>query len=555
MTKPGDLSRGQVVGLAFPVLLILALAAALALQTLDATRSHRETVQQTLHDHAEFAAHIIGSGAWQEMERRLLYAFAPLRLWQHGEPLPEAALLGRDRAERTRCAVEGDTIPVLARVLLPNGSLEVAGHAADARISRWLRDTLIATAAIEQESETRYGHILNADAQPSVWAYSLLKDSTGTARAIYAKSSCFSSDGVPIFARAMSDRPALPPAATGGISNDSLLYVRVEDAVGRLLWSSSADADTSGAHGELAWPRLGGARIRVFLRPEMAATLVIGGVPPSRMPAAVLLLGLATCFAGYAILQMRRQQQLMRMRERFVANVSHELRTPLQQILVFTELLRMGKLRTEAEKRHSLEVVERETHRLIMLVDNVLRFSRTGQSEATLIAEPVSLDALARDTIQGFEPLARTNDAHIRLEAVRTQAMGDASAIRRVLLNLLDNAVKYGPRSQTIRVETRTEGSHAIIAVEDEGPGIAERDRAVVWEPFRRLERDEAGVVAGSGMGLAIVRDLVERMNGRVRIERGARRGARFIIELPVTDERTTARSESATHPAGQVGP
>jgi signal transduction histidine kinase len=533
MANPGDLSRGQLLGLAFPVLLVLALAAALAVQSLDATREHRESVRQTLHDYADFAAHIIASGAWQEMERRLLYAFAPLRIWNEGEPLPPAAALGRDRAELTRCAAEGDSVPVLARLLIPDGRLETAGRTADAQTLRWLTDTLTAIVANEPASETRFGHIIERARRARVWAYAALRDSGGGAIAIYAKSSCLSSDGISIFARAMAERPALPPTSTRGVPNDSLLAVRVEDTHGTLVWASAAD-DTTGASGLSVWPRLGAVRVRVFIRPEIAQSLVIGGLPPSRLPAAALLFLLASGFAGFAIQQIRRQQTLMRMRERFVANVSHELRTPLQQILVFTELLRMEKLRTEEERKHSLEVIERETHRLILLVDNVLRFSRSEQGQVALNQERIDVAAVARDTIQIFLPLARTSDANIVLDAPGpAQAIADPDAVRRIVLNLLDNAVKYGPRGQTIRVSVGQGAGRAIVSIEDEGPGIPAGERMRVWQPFRRMERDEAGNAAGSGMGLAIVHDLITRLGGRAYIEDGTNRGARFVFELP----------------------
>jgi signal transduction histidine kinase len=351
--------------------------------------------------------------------------------------------------------------------------------------------------------------------------------------AIYAKTSCLSSDGISIFRRALGERPALPPSATRGLSNDSLLVVLVEDARGNVLWrSDSTTYSTMVTSGAVESPRLGNARIRAEIRPAAAESLVIGGVPASRLPVALLLLLLATGFAAFAIAQIRRQQMLIRTRERFVANVSHELRTPLQQILVFTELLRMGKVRNEGERQHSLEVIERETHRLILLVDNVLRFSRIDRSGAEPVGDTVDVAALARETVQTFDPLARTSDATVILDAESAHAMGDADSIRRVLLNLLDNAAKYGPRGQEIRVVVRRRGDRTIVSVEDEGPGVPEAERAGIWEPFRRLERDEAGSIAGSGMGLAIVRDLVRRMEGDVWMDERSS-GASFTFDLP----------------------
>jgi signal transduction histidine kinase len=361
------------------------------------------------------------------------------------------------------------------------------------------------------------------------------RDTAGVAAAIYTKSSCLSLGGTSVFALAMDDRSALPPSLTAGLSNDSMLRVRVTDATGRLLWASdTGTADLAGVVGEAVWPRLGDLRVRVFIRPAIAESLVIGGLPPSRLPAAAFLLVLAAAFAAFAILQIRRHQELIRLRERFVSNITHELRTPLQQILVFTELLRMNKLRTDEERRHSIEVVERETHRLIQLVDNVLRFSRADRGEDVLVDEAVDVVRVARETLQAFTPLAATTDANVILQADGTAiARADAGAVRRVLLNLLDNAVKYGPRGQTITVAVHERQGKVIVSIEDEGPGVPAPDRERVWQPFRRLDRDEGEAVAGSGMGLAIVHDLTRRMGGVARIEDSPGGGARFVVELP----------------------
>jgi signal transduction histidine kinase len=109
----------------------------------------------------------------------------------------------------------------------------------------------------------------------------------------------------------------------------------------------------------------------------------------------------------------------------------------------------------------------------------------------------------------------------------------DKSALRQTLLNLLDNAVKYGPTAQTVVVAMAAEHGLVRVAVEDEGPGIALAERDRIWTPFYRLERDANSAVAGSGIGLAVVRELVTQHGGRVWVERGRTGGARFVVELP----------------------
>src|SRR6185503_21283979 len=108
-------------------------------------------------------------------------------------------------------------------------------------------------------------------------------------------------------------------------------------------------------------------------------------------------------------------------------------------------------------------------------------------------------------------------------------------ALRQVLLNLLDNAAKYGPAGQTITVGSEIAGEHARIWVEDEGPGIPNEDRHRVWEPYVRLNREAESATGGSGIGLSVVRELVTLHGGRTRAESAPGGGARVVIELPLT--------------------
>jgi signal transduction histidine kinase len=108
----------------------------------------------------------------------------------------------------------------------------------------------------------------------------------------------------------------------------------------------------------------------------------------------------------------------------------------------------------------------------------------------------------------------------------------DPSALRQILLNLLDNAVKYGPREQTVSVAAQTLNGRTRIVVDDQGPGIPPEDRERVWKGFYRLQRESRSAVAGSGIGLAVVHTLAADMGGRTWIEETDTGGARFIVEL-----------------------
>jgi signal transduction histidine kinase len=522
-------------GLLLPLLLVPAFAMVLAWQALRATRAQRATVERTLHDYADFAAFILANVARQELERRLLYAFGPIRRYNPaaGQPLPPAAAIGQDRVEAQRCAADG-VAPTWLRLVLARDSLSQAGALLPPALAAWVADTLGVEARTHPPANGSFAHIF-ADARGAgLFAWAVLRDSVGAPLAVYAKSSCLSMEGTSFFALAMAATPALPPSLTGGLPNDSLLSLRVTDPHGHLLYQTPIQyAAPARRAGTATLP--GGALLTVNLRPDVADHLLIGAVPYGGVQLVLLLLLLVLLSTTLAVLQLRRQQELLRLRERFISNVSHELRTPLQQILVFAELLRMEKLASAAERQHSIEVVERETRRLIQLVENVLRFSRSARGEDALVLEMVPVETVVRETIQTFAPLARTREANISLDVAQpVVALADAGALRRVLLNLLDNAVKYGPHGQTVNVCVRVAGGRVRIVVDDQGPGIPPADRERVFQPFVRLEREERAAISGSGMGLAIVRDLAERMSGSARVEASPANGARFIVDLPL---------------------
>jgi signal transduction histidine kinase len=208
-------------------------------------------------------------------------------------------------------------------------------------------------------------------------------------------------------------------------------------------------------------------------------------------------------------------------------------------------------------------VIVREARRLMHLVENALHFARADRQLLRLSPEPVALAALTREILVGFAPLAWA--ARVTLaESLDDEAcvLIDAGAYRQILLNLLDNAVKYGPAGQAITVRLERVDRDVLLAVEDEGPGVPVSERGRAWAPFVRVDAT-SNARLGTGIGLAVVRDLTLRHGGRVRVEdatrparRGARGGAtggaRFVVELPSATreesgrQRTTGSSRAA---------
>jgi signal transduction histidine kinase len=274
----------------------------------------------------------------------------------------------------------------------------------------------------------------------------------------------------------------------------------------------------------------------VAINPAAASRLIIGGLPQSRLPEVLATAFVAVGLLGLLLYQFRRQEELGRLRDDFVSGVSHELRTPLAQIRLLAELLRLGKVPNEERKQRSLRIIDEEARRLSFLVDSILSFTHTKPSELS----PVSTDVAAEiaEIVSGFEPLAQSHEVRLTTRLERgIVADVDRGVLRQVLLNLLDNAVRYGPPRQNVTVTTALAGDTWTLEVADEGPGIPADESERIFAPYYRMKRDTGGAVGGTGIGLAVVRRLVQQHRGRVHVApangNGAT-GARFVVALPI---------------------
>ncbi|NIR44443.1 MAG: HAMP domain-containing histidine kinase [Gemmatimonadetes bacterium] len=519
--------------------LSLALAAGLAYQAVDAARSHRQTAESVLRDYARIAAWEFSRRAEGALSGAIVPAFRYVRETPAPAPgaaLPPPRIVAQAIADDT-CGCGGLATPdFFFRLDLADGTLALTPGsepvADEARLAGTLAEAAPQAAGVHSGHPYLLADAANTGADVVAWA--LLKDRTGTPRAIYGFGAGF---GVfdEALERTCSDEPLLPASIAGDQPNDSLLYIRLIAPDDGTMYESpvryperfSAD-DTLGA-----W--LGGLVARAAVRPEAAARLVIGGLPASRLP---LILGLLLVAAGVgaaSLLQIRRERELARLRDDFVSGVSHELRTPLAQIQMFAELLDDEKLRSEEERRRSTRILRQESRRLTHLIENVLRFSRSRRVPARLALSEVDLETFIADTVDLFRPLAEARDVEVATDGgADLSVQADPAVLRQMLINLLDNAVKYGPPGQKVTIGAERVNGTVRIRVSDEGPGVPAAERGRVWEPYRRLERDANGPVGGSGIGLAVVRELTLRHGGAVRVEEAPGGGASFVIDLPI---------------------
>jgi signal transduction histidine kinase len=529
------------------LLLTLALAGAIALQAYRTFLDHKATAERVLRDYARLAAARFANRAGMEV---YYSAFMPvqdaLSRAKAGQPeMPLAAPASLPAVSEHHAADFRKFARYTFRYDLKSGRLETAGVTPSPTAREWLRDTLPVHSRTVYDPKERVAAIVRTvDGVSRAIVYTVLKDKSGTASTVVGLEE--DPRGFePLYTTEQDKWPLLPRPLTGGVTDDSLGSAVVTSADGVELYRSPVQYAPTFAARDSMEPIFGGMRVQVALRPDFAPNLVIGGMPRSNLPMLLSLLALTAGLVVVALLQLAREYELSRLRADFVSGVSHELRTPLAQIRMFSETLLLGRVRSDGERVRSLEIIDQEARRLTHLVQNLLHFSRSERHVTQVSLALVPLAQLVREAVEAFAPLAAARGMSFRAELTDgIVAPVDADALRQMLVNLLDNAVKYGPADQLITVRLEAGEGTACIRVEDQGPGIPAADRERIWGRFWRLERDRGTAVAGTGIGLSVVRELVALHGGRAWAE-DARSGvgACFVIELPLEPQPGVAPS------------
>lgn len=536
-SRPGALGVLLLVG-------TLALAAVLGWQATGAAASHRRSAEEMLRDYAAVAA-------WEyAREGRIWLSFGMAEAdnllsreipTDASRPLPGPDLLRRVLAEKDcDCMSAGFARTVFRVTTGPGADLVADGEPLPAAT----REALLARVAAD--TVPRVGPrrwqmlppgepgLARSDDVILLWKTPAVPSETREPpRVVYGM----------VVEAAQVHRPLegaagavvlLPPTLADSAAVDSLVTLTVSGPSGVVVYASdTVSAGSFSATDTLGW-MYGDLVARATVRPGAASLLVAGGMPPARTPVIAALMVLTLALGTGALLLLRREQQLARLRDDFVSGVSHELRTPLTQIRVMSELLADGGFRSAAEETRAREVVRREALRLSNLVDNVLQFGRLRRAPGPVTPRPVAVGEVIEETREAFAPLLATHGVTLEVaggDGHRVAA--DRDALAQILRNLVENAVKYGPDGQTLRVRLDGAPSRVRIAVEDQGPGVPVADRERIWRPYQRLARDRNAPAGGSGLGLSVVAELTARYGGRAWVEDAPGGGARFVVELP----------------------
>ncbi len=231
-------------------------------------------------------------------------------------------------------------------------------------------------------------------------------------------------------------------------------------------------------------------------------------------------------------------RRLETVRKDFVANVSHELRTPITAIRGYAETLQAGALSDPANAPKMVEIIHRQSERLSELVEDLLELSRLEGRLLKLAEVPVDLAIAAQRASEAVRPKAAARNVAINLEIpAGLAALADERGVEQVLINLMDNAVKFTPANGSVTVRARADAGGVVVSVRDSGIGIEAKHLARVFERFYRVDKGRSRDMGGTGLGLSIVKHLATAMHGDVRVESAPGSGSTFFVELPVAPE------------------
>ncbi|MBD3225553.1 MAG: sensor histidine kinase, partial [Caldithrix sp.] len=230
-----------------------------------------------------------------------------------------------------------------------------------------------------------------------------------------------------------------------------------------------------------------------------------------------------------------KEVQLAQLKTDFVANVSHELRTPLALIRMYAETLSLDRISSKEKQMHYYDIIEKESERLTLLVNNILDFSRMESGKKKYQNNPVDLNQITADVLDIYDYKFKTEHFSVKTSLAQEKLIlhGDRDAITEAIINILDNALKYSSSSKQINIATGRENGFVFVEVQDFGTGISATHQKKIFEKFFRVDSGDVHKTRGSGLGLTLVQYIVEAHNGDIHLNSSPGEGSTFKLRFP----------------------
>jgi signal transduction histidine kinase len=242
--------------------------------------------------------------------------------------------------------------------------------------------------------------------------------------------------------------------------------------------------------------------------------------------------------------EKKRSEELSALKSYFVSSVSHELRMPLTSIRMFAEMLRSGKAKSPRRQREYLEIIEGESERLSRLIGNILDFAKIERGVKEYEFREVRLQEIIRRSVNAMRYQFEKHAGKLRVRVKKgiPVVTADGDALEEAVLNLLSNALKYSIRRKEVTLRVFKRSHRIVIEVADKGIGIPESELAHIFDRFYRVRDDRTRQIGGAGLGLALVKHIVDAHHGRLSIKSTDGKGSTFTIELPIRQPNERSR-------------
>lgn len=234
--------------------------------------------------------------------------------------------------------------------------------------------------------------------------------------------------------------------------------------------------------------------------------------------------------------ESERLDELNRMKSYFVSSVSHDMKTPLTSIKMFAELLQSSEEIKSEKSKEYLEIIEGESSRLARLIDNVLDFSKIERGVKQYRFEITNLNNIAEQTVKMMQYQFNLHKFNVELNLSKNEYLiyVDRDAVEEALINLISNSFKYSKEKKWIGVETYVQDNFMVLSVKDEGIGISRENSENIFHPFYRIDSKESQRTGGAGLGLSIVKHIMDAHEGKIEVLSELGKGSNFILSFPI---------------------